>query len=486
MPIIDSLEEISHTVWELPTTYKQGMRVPARIIATEKLMREMDEAVYQQISNVATLPGITRYALCMPDGHSGYGFPIGGVAAMDVREGGVISPGGIGFDINCGMRLVTTNLTLEDVRPHLKEIVDQLFQRVPAGVGTHGFLKPSHSEFRDLVEQGARWCVERDLGEPEDLEFTEENGCISGADSSKISERAIDRGYNQIGTLGSGNHYLEVQVARPEDVRDKELAAKFGITIPNQIVVMFHCGSRGFGHQVATDYLQKFLKVMEPKYGIKVLDRELACAPFDSPEGRDYFAAMKCGLNMSFANRQVILHRIREVFSQVFGRNAEDLGMRMIYDVAHNTAKLEKHALNGKEKTLLVHRKGATRAFGPGREEIAARYRDIGQPVIIGGSMETGSYLLVGTASGAESFFSTAHGSGRTMSRTKARKQWHGKQLQRDLEARGIYIRSTSWAGLAEEAGAAYKDIDEVIEATRLAGISKPVMRFTPIGNVKG
>jgi tRNA-splicing ligase RtcB len=486
MAIVDNLQKISDTVWELPATHKQGMRVPARIIATEKLVREMDDAVYQQISNVATLPGISRYALCMPDGHSGYGFPIGGVAAMDIQEGGVISPGGIGFDINCGMRLVITNLMLDDVQPRLKEIVNLLFQRVPAGVGSHGSLKLSRDDFRNVVEEGARWCVERDFGWKEDLELTEENGCISGADAGKISQRAIDRGYNQVGTLGSGNHYLEVQIARSDDVRDKELAAKFGITIPNQVAVMFHCGSRGFGHQVATDYLQIFLKVMESKYGIKILDRELACAPFESPEGRDYFAAMKCGLNMSFANRQVILHRIREVFSEVFGRSAEDLGMRMIYDVAHNTAKLEKHALNGKEKTLLVHRKGATRAFGPGRVEIAARYRDIGQPVIIGGSMETGSYLLVGTASGAQTFFSTAHGSGRTMSRTKARRQWHGKQLQRDLEARGIYIRSTSWAGLAEEAGAAYKDIDEVIEATALAGISKPVVRFTPIGNVKG
>jgi tRNA-splicing ligase RtcB len=486
MPIPDQLQKISDTVWELPPSYKEGMRVPARIVATEKLVREMDEAVYQQVSNVATLPGIARYALCMPDGHSGYGFPIGGVAAMDVQKGGVISPGGIGFDINCGMRLITTNLTVEDVQPRLKEIVDRLFERVPAGVGTHGFLKISPNEFRDLVEQGARWCVERDMGWQEDLEFTEENGCIAGADASKISERAVERGYNQVGTLGSGNHYLEVQVARPEDVRDKDLANKLGITISNQIVVMFHCGSRGFGHQVATDYLQRFLKVMEPKYGIKILDRELACAPFDSPEGRDYFAAMKCGLNMSFANRQVILHRIREVFSGIFGRSAEDLEMRMVYDVSHNTAKLERHVVDGKEKTLLVHRKGATRAFGPGHDELPARYRETGQPVIIGGSMETGSYLLVGTSSGSETFFSTAHGSGRTMSRTKARKLWHGKQLQRDLEARGIYVRSTSWAGLAEEAGGAYKDIDEVIAATELAGINKPVARFTPIGNVKG
>jgi tRNA-splicing ligase RtcB len=344
----------------------------------------------------------------------------------------------------------------------------------------------SRDDFRELVKKGARWCIEHDYGWQQDLELTEENGCIAGADASKTSERAIDRGHNQVGTLGSGNHYLEVQVARPEDIRDKDLAAKFGITIPNQVVVMFHCGSRGFGHQVATDYLQTFLKVMEPKYGIKILDRELACAPIDSTEGSDYFAAMKCGLNMSFANRQVILHQIREVFSEVFGRSAEDLEMRMVYDVSHNTAKLERHVIDGKEKTLLVHRKGATRAFGPGHEEVAAPYREIGQPVIIGGSMETGSYLLVGTASGAATFFSTAHGSGRTMSRTKARKQWHGKQLQRDLEARGIYVRSTSWAGLAEEAGAAYKNIDEVIAATELAGISKPVVRFTPIGNVKG
>jgi len=486
MAIIDNLQKISDTVWELPATYKDGMRVPARIIATEKLVREMDETVYQQISNVATLPGVTRYALCMPDGHSGYGFPIGGVAAMDVHEEGVISPGGIGFDINCGMRLVITNLTLDDVQPHVHQIIDRLYERVPAGVGSHGFLKLSREDFRDLVEQGARWCIEQDYGWKEDLELTEENGCIAGADAKKISERAIDRGYNQVGTLGSGNHYLEVQVVRSEDVRDQELAARFGITIPNQIVVMFHCGSRGFGHQVGTDYLQTFLKVMESKYHIKILDRELACAPFESPEGRDYFAAMKCGLNMSFANRQVILHQIREVFSEVFGRSAEDLGMQMVYDVAHNTAKLERHVVDGTEKTLLVHRKGATRAFGPGHDEVPARYRDIGQPVIIGGSMETGSYLLVGTSTGAETFFSTAHGSGRTMSRTKARKQWHGKQLQRDLEARGIYVRSTSWAGLAEEAGPAYKNIDEVIAATELAGISKSVVRFAPIGNVKG
>lgn len=485
MAILEVIEKISDTVWELPTSYKPGMRVPARIYGTEKLIREMDEAVYDQITNVATLPGITRYALCMPDGHFGYGFPIGGVAAMDVA-GGVISPGGIGFDINCGMRLVVTNLTYEEVKPHLKQLVDKLYERVPAGVGSTGFLRISRREFRDVVEQGARWCVRHGYGWQEDLELTEEDGCMEEADSSKISEKAIDRGFNQIGTLGSGNHYLEIQVARPEHILDEELARVFGITIPHQVVVMFHCGSRGFGHQVATDYLVVFLKVMESKYGIQILDRELACAPFDSPEGRDYFKAMQCGINMSFANRQVILHRIREVFSSVIGRSPEKLGMHMVYDVAHNTAKLERHIVEGREKTLLVHRKGSTRAFGPNREGIPERYKAVGQPVIIGGSMETGSYLLVGAPGGAETFFSTAHGSGRTMSRTKARKLWRGEQLQRDMEGRGIYVRSASWAGLAEEAGGAYKDIDDVIEATERAGISKRVVRFTPVGNVKG
>ena len=486
MAIIEGLERISETIWEIPVSYKEGMRVPARIYGTEKIIQELDEAVKDQVTNVATLPGITKYALCMPDGHFGYGFPIGGVAAMDVESGGVISPGGIGFDINCGMRLVVTNLTEDEVKPYIKQVVDRLYQRVPAGVGSKGFVKLSRQDFRQVVEQGANWCIENGYGWEEDLQLMEENGCIKGADSSKISEKAIDRGFNQIGTLGSGNHYLEIQVARKEHIFDREVARTMGITKPNQVVVMFHCGSRGFGHQVATDYLQVFLKVMESKYGIKILDRELACAPFDSPEGKAYYAAMKCGINMSYANRQVILHRIREVFSEIFGRSAEDLGMHMVYDVAHNTAKLERHVVDGKERSLLVHRKGATRAFGPGMADVPEPYKTIGQPVIIGGSMETGSYLLVGVPTGDQTFFSTAHGSGRTMSRTKARKTWRGEQLLKDMQRQGIYVRSTSMSGLAEEAGAAYKDIDDVIEATELAGISKKVVRFTPIGNIKG
>jgi tRNA-splicing ligase RtcB len=485
MTIPAGTRRVSDTVWELPVSYKEGMRVPARIYGTEKLVNEMDDAVYDQVTNVATLPGIARYALCMPDGHFGYGFPIGGVAAMDVEKGGVISPGGIGFDINCGMRLVKTNLTYDEVKPRLKQLVDNLYTRVPAGVGSTGFLKISRQEFRKVVERGSKWCVENGYGWNEDLELTEESGCMKGADAGTISERSIDRGFNQIGTLGSGNHYLEIQVVREENIFDSALAGTFGLA-PGQIVLMFHCGSRGFGHQVATDYLQLFLKVMENKYHIRMLDRELACAPFESPEGTAYFSAMKCAMNMSFANRQMILHRIREVFADVFDQPAERLGIHMVYDVAHNTAKLERHQVDGKERLLLVHRKGATRAFGPGMEDIPDRYQKIGQPVIIGGSMETGSYLLVGTEGGKETFFSTPHGSGRTMSRTAARKQWRGRELQREMEERGIYVRTASWKGLAEEAGGAYKNIDEVIEASELAGISRKVARFAPIGNVKG
>jgi tRNA-splicing ligase RtcB len=445
----------------------------------------MDAGVFEQVTNVATLPGIVRHAYCMPDGHWGYGFPIGGVAAMDA-ETGVISPGGIGFDINCGMRLVVTNLTYPEVQPRLKELVDALFKRVPAGVGSTGFVRLSHDTFREVITAGARWCVQHGYGWPADLERTEDSGCLPGADASKISHKAIARGFDQIGTLGSGNHYLEVQVVHPEHVYDADLARQFGITRPEQVVLMFHCGSRGFGHQVATDYLQIFLKAMQTTYGLPLLDRELACAPFRSPEGQDYFAAMQCAANMAFANRQVILHRIREVCSEVWHRDPIDLGLHMVYDVAHNTAKLEAHDVDGERRVVLVHRKGATRAFGPGHPDLPACFRATGQPVIIGGSMETGSYLLAGVASGAQTFFSTAHGSGRAMSRTQARKQFRAQTLLQDMAERGIYVRSVSRGGLTEEAGAAYKDIDEVVDAVHQAGVSRKVVRLIPIGNVKG
>jgi tRNA-splicing ligase RtcB len=485
MAATDHVTQISSSLWELSPGYKQGMRVPGRIYATEKLFKKMEEGVFEQVANVATLPGILKYAYCMPDGHWGYGFPIGGVAAMDAQEG-VISPGGIGFDINCGMRLVTTNLALEEVKPRLQELVDKLFAQVPTGVGCKGFVKISRKTFRRVIEEGSPWCVRNNYGWNEDLERTEDNGCATGAKASKVSERAIERGYNQIGTLGSGNHYLEIQVAKPENIFDEARAKVYGINIPNQVVVMFHCGSRGFGHQVATDYLRSFLKVMTPKYGIRILDRELACVPFSSPEGQNYFAAMKCAINMAYANRQVILHRIREVFSEVFQKEPSKLGMHQVYDVCHNTAKLEHHVIDGRKRQVLVHRKGATRAFAPGMDGIPDVYKKIGQPVIIGGSMESGSYLLAGVPGGEQTFFSTAHGSGRTMSRRQAKKRFKGRQLIDDMKARGIYVRSKSLAGLAEEAGGAYKNIDEVIDAAHQADISKPVVRFVPIGNIKG
>jgi tRNA-splicing ligase RtcB len=486
MTIPAEAKKLSSTLWEIPPSYKRGMKVPARIVATRKLLESMDDAVIDQVTNVDTLPGIVGHAYCMPDGHSGYGFPIGGVAATDPARGGVISPGGIGFDINCGMRLVRTNLTLEEVSPRIKELVNKLFELVPSGVGSRGALKLSNQQFLEVIEQGSRWCVRKGFGWAEDLELTEDSGSLEGADASCVSSKAIARGFNQVGTLGSGNHYLEVQVLSPENVIDRKSAARFGLDVPNQIAVMFHCGSRGFGHQVATDYLKLFLSVMQKKYGIQMRDRELACAPLNSPEGRDYFAAMKCGLNMAFANRQIILHHVRKAFSQVFGRSAEDLGMHMIYDVSHNTAKLENHEVDGKKTEVLVHRKGATRAFSRGMEGLPTRYKDLGQPVIIGGSMETGSYLLLGSGEGQQTFFSTAHGSGRRMSRTKARKTWEGGKLLRELQHRGIYVRTASLKGLAEEAGGAYKDIDQVVEATTRAGLSKPVARFVPLGSVKG
>ena len=472
-------------MWEIPPDYKQGMKVPARIYASQKLLDAMDSGVFEQITNVAALPGILKYALCMPDGHWGYGFPIGGAAAMD-PETGVISPGGIGFDINCGMRLIRTSLTWDEVKPHVHTLIDKLFARVPAGVGRKGFIHISADKFREVVEQGSTWCLANGYAEGEDLEFTEEKGCIAGADASKVSSKAVERGFSQIGTLGSGNHYLEIQVAKPEHVFDQERAQAFGITLPNQVVVMLHCGSRGFGHQVATDYLHVFLNVMEKKYHLTTPERELACAPFHSHEGQDYFAAMKCAINMSYVNRQVIFHRIREVFSDVFHKDPADLGIRQIYDIAHNTAMLETHEIDGVEREVLIHRKGATRSFGPGSKRLPAIYQETGQPVIIGGSMETGSYLLAGMESGKQSFYTTAHGSGRTMSRHKAKKLFNGKKLQKDLETSGIYIRTASFSGLAEEVGEAYKNIDDVVEATELAGLSRRIVRFTPVGNIKG
>jgi tRNA-splicing ligase RtcB len=476
-----AVNRIADQVWEIPPSEKSGMVVPARIYASEALLSSMDRGVFEQVTNVACLPGIQRYALCMPDGHWGYGFPIGGVAAFDTSDG-VISPGGVGYDVNCGMRLIRTSLSLADIRPRLDQVMTELFRRVPAGVGSQGFVRLTQKEFKDVMRRGARWCIERGYGWQQDLECIEETGCIDQADPARVSDQAVTRGIHQLGTLGSGNHYLEVQVVTDDRVFDRHAAATMGIHGHDQIVVMVHCGSRGFGHQVASDYLKVFEKAMR-RYGIAVHDQQLACAPFRSPEGQDYFGAMNCAANAAFANRQVITHRIREAFGSVFDQSPEALGMELVYDVAHNIAKVERYP----EGDLLVHRKGATRSFGPGRAEVPERYRRIGQPVICGGSMETGSYLLVGTELAVQdTFASTMHGSGRTMSRGQAKRSVRGEALQRDMKQRGILVKAVSMSGLAEEAGLAYKDISEVVRTVDQAGITKKVAELKPIGNIKG
>jgi tRNA-splicing ligase RtcB len=472
-------------IWEIPPSEKPGMLVPARIYASESLLGSMDQSVFEQVTNVACLPGIVRAALCMPDGHSGYGFPIGGVAAFHA-ERGIISPGGIGFDINCGMRLIRTNLTEDEVRPRLRELVDALFASVPSGVGGRGVVHLSEDEFAEVMLEGAGWCVRRGYGWPEDPAAIESGGCLPGADPAQVSSRAVARGRDQLGTLGSGHHYLEIQVVPADGVHDPVAARAFGIEGPGQVLVMLHCGSRGFGHQIGTDYLRKFDTAMGA-YGITVRDRELACAPFRSPEGQAYFGAMNAAANTAFANRQVITHRIREVMEQVFGRDPHALGLGVVYDVCHNTAKVERHVVDGDSMELVVHRKGATRAFGPGAADLPEAYRSIGQPVIIGGSMETGSALLVGTAHAmAETFGSTAHGAGRTMSRAQAKRRVGGDTLIREMGERGIIVRAASTSGVAEEAGFAYKDLGEVARVVEHLDVSRKVVSLRPIGNVKG
>ena len=476
-----TVNRLSDALWEIPKSEKAGMLVPARIYATESVLQDMDAGVFEQVTNVACLPGIQEYALCMPDGHWGYGFPIGGVAAFDVQHG-IISPGGVGYDINCGMRLIRTDLTLADVRPRLEALMTELFRTVPAGVGARGFVKLNNKSFQDVMQKGARWCVDQGYGWSEDLDRTEERGGLGGADPDAISEQAMKRGMNQLGTLGAGNHYLEVQVVHHDRIYDHAIAEALGIHGHEQIVIMVHCGSRGFGHQVGTDYLRIFEKAML-RYGLHVKDQQLACAPFQSKEGQEYFAAMNCAANTAFANRQVIAHQIREAFGKVFQQSPESLGMHQVYDVAHNIAKVERYF----DKPLLVHRKGATRAFGPGSPELPDAFRQIGQPVICGGSMETGSYLLVGTAQAMkESFGSTMHGAGRTMSRAQAKRQVRGGELLKEMAKHGILVKAVSMSGLAEEAGLAYKNISQVVEAVETAGITKKVAELLPIGNIKG
>jgi tRNA-splicing ligase RtcB (3'-phosphate/5'-hydroxy nucleic acid ligase) len=486
MVLPKQIKKVEDYVWEIPKSYKKGMNVPARIIASDKLLNEMDAGVFEQVTNVACLPGIQKYSYCMPDGHWGYGFPIGGVAAFDIEDDGIISPGGVGFDINCGMRVIKTDLKYKDVKGKLNKFIDYLFGTIPSGVGSKGFLNVSPKQFDDVVTLGSKWCLENNYATEDDVKKTESYGCIEQADVSRISQKARSRGIKQLGTLGSGNHFLEVQVVESKNIFDEKIAKKFGIIGDDQVVLMVHCGSRGFGHQVATDYLKVFDRSLS-KYNLNVYDRELACAPFVSDEGQDYYKAMACAANMAFANRQMILHRIREGFSKLFGKSSEELGIDLVYDVAHNIAKVEKYKVDNKIKKVALHRKGATRAYGPGQKELIPAYQETGQPVILGGSMETGSCLLVGTDKAMnETFGSTAHGSGRVMSRAKAKKMYQGNEIVKQMQKKGIYVKSASMHGLAEEAGGAYKDINSVVNVLHNYGISKKVVGLRPIANIKG
>ena len=472
------LERRDEHTWVIPPT--GAMRVPAILYASEALVREMDEKVFEQAANVATLPGIVQAAYAMPDAHWGYGFPIGGVAAFDADAGGVVSAGGVGFDISCGVRTLTTGLTRADVEPAKEALADMLYAKVPAGVGSTGRIRLDAKEMDAMLRGGAQWAVERGWGRPEDLERIEERGRMSGARPECVSERAKQRQRDEMGTLGSGNHYLEVQEVA--EIHDPEAAAAFGLR-EGEIVVSIHCGSRGLGHQIGTDYLRRMLEAARA-HGIALPDRELACAPIRSTVGQEYLGAMRAAINCALANRQIVTHLAREAFAAVF----PGVDLRLVYDVSHNTCKEELHrTADGGERRLYVHRKGATRAFGPGHPDLPEAYREVGQPVLIGGSMGTCSYVLVGTReSEALAFSSACHGAGRAMSRKQATKRWRGRELVEALARRGIVIRSPSMRGVAEEAPGAYKDVSAVVEAAHAAGLARKVAKLVPIVCIKG
>jgi tRNA-splicing ligase RtcB len=477
------IQQIDDYRWEIPQSYKAGMRTSAIIYADQHMMEMIrQDNSPEQAANVACLPGIVGKSLAMPDIHWGYGFPIGGVAAMDAEEG-VISPGGIGFDINCGVRLVRTNMTEAEVKPKIKELVDVLFKNVPAGVGSEGVADVASSQIDEILKDGAEWAVRNGYGWQDDLQTTEEGGRMEGAAPSKVSSKAKQRGVPQVGSLGSGNHFLEVD--RVDKIYDPVAAKAFGL-YEGQITVTIHCGSRGCGHQIATDYLQVMERAV--KQGNMVLpDRQLACAPTHSKEGEDYFAAMQCGANYAWANRQMIMHWVRQGFEQVFRRKAEDMDMGLVYDVAHNIAKVEEYDVDGKRRKVYVHRKGATRAFPKDRAEVPDRYRAVGQPVIIPGDMGAGSYVLVGQEQVMrEAFGSTCHGAGRVMSREAATRKYTVNGIRHDLESKGIYIKASTKDGILEEAPGAYKDVDEVVRVVAGAGLALPVVKLTPIGVMKG
>ncbi len=479
----EDLNRLTPYLYEIPASHRPDMRVPARFYADAELLElALEDKGLDQLANSATLPGIVAYALAMPDIHQGYGFPIGGVVATRVPDG-VISPGGVGYDINCGVRLLGTRLSRQDVAPYLDELATQLQRNCPHGVGRGGEFKLNRKELEEVVRKGARWALERGLATEMDLERTEENGRIAGAGPDKISARAYERVYDQLGTLGSGNHFIEVDAV--DEIFDETAAARMGL-FPGQIVVQIHCGSRGFGHQVCTDYVASFQRAVH-RYGIQLPDRELVCAPLNSPEGQDYLAAMNGAANFAFTNRQLLTHLVRRSFDDALAGRVDDHSVYQIYDIAHNMAKIEEHEVDGRRVTVCVHRKGATRAFGPGSPVLPDVYRDIGQPVLVPGSMGTASWVLVGTeGSMRQTFGSTCHGAGRVMSRSRAKKEVQGGELRRKLESRGIRVRAGSLAGLAEEAPQAYKDVDRVIEIVHGADIARKVARLVPVAVVKG
>ncbi|MFH1768553.1 MAG: RtcB family protein [Candidatus Omnitrophota bacterium] len=478
------LEQVGEYQFRIPASYKKGMRVEGIIYADEQLLSDIKkDNAPEQVANVAFLPGIVKHSLAMPDIHWGYGFPIGGVAATDPEKGGVISPGGVGFDINCGVRLIKTNLSLPDIKNKQSQIISALYQDIPSGVGTKGDIKLSYNEEKHLLVDGAKWAVKKGFGIKEDIEYCEDNGAILGADPDSVSQRSFERGKNQIGTLGSGNHFIEVGFIN--EIFDQDIAGKLGLFC-GQITVMIHSGSRGFGYQVCDEYSRKMIDCLN-KYGISVPDRQLACAPVDSPEGKEYIGAMRAAANYAWCNRQVLMHKVRESFETIFSKSWQSLDMFLIYDVAHNIAKFEEHLVDGKRKMLCVHRKGATRAFGPGNAGLPEKYKEIGQPVIIPGDMGRASYLLAGTKEAELKTFGTAcHGAGRLKSRHEALKTISLESLLKELSSKGIEVRSANKKIIVEEAPQAYKNIDHVVNLVHNCRLSLKICRMKPLCVIKG
>ncbi|GFN39759.1 MAG: tRNA-splicing ligase RtcB [Marine Group I thaumarchaeote] len=480
---VPSPKKVGDLEYVIERDSSRGMKVPVTIFANETLMQKMvtDRTIRQAI-NVSTLPGVQKHVVVLPDGHEGYGFPVGGVAAMDAEDG-MISPGGVGYDINCGVRLLRTNLTEKNLRPVLRELVTDLFNSIPSGVGSKGAVRLNPSQLDEVLVRGVKWAIDNGYGSNNDADVCEENGSIPGADPSKVSERARKRGAPQLGSLGSGNHFLEVQ--KVQKIFDDEAAKRMGI-VEGNITVLIHCGSRGFGHQVCSDYLRISERAMS-KYKITLADRELACVPNSSEEGESYRKAMFAALNFAWSNRQMITHWTRKSFERVFKQSESDLDMKLVYDVAHNIAKVEKHKINGETKSVVVHRKGATRAFPANRDEVPEKYRDLGQPVLVPGSMGTGSWILLGKPNSMNiTFGSTAHGAGRMMSRSAARRNFTTNQVQKSLGEKGIFVKALTREGIVEETPQAYKDVDAVVEVSHQLGIATKVAKLVPIGVIKG